>query len=126
MGARVPWVALACLLGAAGIALAGPLARLLPHLLPACPFKALTGLPCATCGLTRCCIALSGGQWSEAFRWHPAACVILLLAPLAAAWDLQRAWRGRPYPEPPDHWLPCALAGAALVGTWVLQVLRGM
>ncbi len=126
MARRVPWIALACALGAVAVAALGPLARRLPGLLPACPFKVLTGYPCATCGLTRCCIALSEGHWAEAFHWHPAACALALLAPLAAGWDLWRAWRDRPYPELPEHWLPRALAGTALLGTWALQVLRGM
>lgn len=126
MARRIPWFALACALGMAAVAALGPLLRLIPGLLPACPFKTLTGLPCATCGLTRCCIALSEGHWAEAFRCHPVACAVALLAPLAAGWDLRRAWQGRPYPELPEHWLPRALAGATLLGTWALQVLRGM
>lgn len=126
MPRRVPWLALGCALGATAIALLRPVIGRLPGLLPACPFKALTGIPCATCGLTRCCLALSTGRWGEAFHCHPVAFVGVLLAPLAVAWDLHRAWRGRPYPALPDHWLPRAVVGAVLLGTWALQALRGM
>ena len=126
MASRIPWLAGLWLFGALAVLIAAPLVRQLPGLLPACPFKALTGIACATCGLTRCLLAFSSGHWAEAFRWHPVAMVLLGVSPLAAGWDLWRAWKGNPYPDLPEHWLPRALAGTALLGTWALQALRGM
>lgn len=126
MANRIPWVALTAAFGALTVFLFGPLMRVLPAFLPACPFKSLTGIPCATCGLSRFFLALSDGRWMEAFHWHPVAWVLLGLTPAAAGWDLWRAWAGKPYPPLPDHWAPRVLAGAALLGTWALQILRGM
>lgn len=122
---RLPWVALLTLLAGAGLRL---MALLSPWLgrLPACPLKAMTGLPCATCGLTRSMVALGGGRWSEAFHWHPVAVLGLAALPLIAIWDLVRAWKGEAYPSLPDSLLLRLTAGALLLGTWALQVARGI
>ena len=42
-----------------------------------CPFLALTGYPCLTCGATRCAIAFLHGNWSLAWSWNPLAFVAL-------------------------------------------------
>jgi hypothetical protein len=52
-------------LGAAWLALALPW----PH----CPFFAMTGFPCVTCGATRCTIAFLHGDLFSALRWNPLA-----------------------------------------------------
>jgi Flp pilus assembly pilin Flp len=48
-------------------------ARFLPllTLAPSCVFKALTGLPCPTCGSTRSITHLSHGDFSSAFVMNP-------------------------------------------------------
>ena len=53
--------------GAAWLALALPW--------PRCPFLAVTGLPCVTCGATRSAIAFLHGDFVSAFRWNPLAFV---------------------------------------------------
>jgi hypothetical protein len=55
--------------GAAWLALALPW--------PRCLFLALTGLPCVTCGATRCMIAFLHGDFLSALRWNPLAFVAL-------------------------------------------------
>lgn len=40
---------------------------------PRCPFFAVTGLPCLTCGATRCSIAFLHGDFLAALRWNPLA-----------------------------------------------------
>jgi hypothetical protein len=122
---RAPWIALAALASALGIRLLGLLEPWLPPL-PACPLKALTGIPCATCGLTRCVLALGQGRWQEALHWHPVAVVILALLPLAGAWDLARAFRGRAHSPLPRGLGWRLLAAALLLGAWALQVARGI
>jgi hypothetical protein len=120
---RVPWVALATLLAALGIRMAGLLQPLVAWL-PGCAFKRLTGFACATCGLTRCTLALGRGEWREAFHWHPAAALLAALLPVLAAWDCRRAWRGAPYPPLPDSIAVRVSAWVFLVAVWALQVVR--
>jgi hypothetical protein len=60
-----------------GVALATPGIQL-----PTCGFKAITGLPCPTCGLTRTIIALSRGNVERAAFMNPLA-TILCFAGLA-------------------------------------------
>jgi hypothetical protein len=50
---------------------AGWLALSLPW--PRCPFFAVTGLPCLTCGATRSAIAFLHGDFLSAWRWNPLA-----------------------------------------------------
>ena len=42
-----------------------------------CPFLAMTGYPCLTCGATRCAIAFLHGNLSVAWSWNPLALVAL-------------------------------------------------
>jgi hypothetical protein len=42
---------------------------------PGCAFLAVTGLPCVTCGATRCTIAFLRGDFLSALRWNPLAFV---------------------------------------------------
>lgn len=125
MNRRVPWLALTwgMTLGLGLLVLRG----IPPGLpLPGCPLKALTGYPCATCGATRCMLALGRGDLGAAWHWHPVLLLVVLASPLAAGWDLRRAWAGRDYPALPDapgwRWAAAAL----LAGTWALQILRGV
>jgi Protein of unknown function (DUF2752) len=38
---------------------------------PRCLFHDLTGLPCATCGMTRCAIQFFRGNFLAAIHWNP-------------------------------------------------------
>ena len=38
---------------------------------PRCPFLAVTGFPCMTCGATRCATAFLHGNFLAALRWNP-------------------------------------------------------
>ena len=44
---------------------------------PPCPFLAVTGLPCLTCGATRATIAFLHGNFLSAVSWNPLAFLAL-------------------------------------------------
>ena len=44
---------------------------------PECPFLAMTGWPCMTCGATRATFAFLEGDFLEAFSWNPLAAFAL-------------------------------------------------
>jgi hypothetical protein len=44
---------------------------------PLCVFHQLTGLPCVTCGMTRCAIAFFHGHLIDAWSWNPLVFVTL-------------------------------------------------
>ena len=72
---RWPVIAFAgCLLALGGLRLA--VAWQWP--LPGCRFHAVTGLPCMSCGSTRAALALTHGEWLEAMRLNPLACLAFL------------------------------------------------
>ena len=48
-------------------------------LLP-CLFHTVTDVPCPGCGMTRACISLSHGQFTDAWRYHPFSFIIIGLA----------------------------------------------
>jgi hypothetical protein len=62
------WLAVSAASIAGGVAW---LAMALPW--PRCPFLAVTGLPCVTCGATRSTIAFLHGNFLAALRWNPLA-----------------------------------------------------
>ncbi|MEY2548707.1 MAG: hypothetical protein QOD64_1289 [Verrucomicrobiota bacterium] len=43
-----------------------------------CPFLAVTGYPCLTCGATRCAIAFLHGNIGAAWSWNPLAMAALV------------------------------------------------
>lgn len=71
------------------------------NLLPKCPFKALTGLDCPGCGITRMVHALLHGDVVAA--WHFNAVLLVLGVPLMAwlftRWTVSR-WKGERRPVP--------------------------
>jgi len=52
---------------------------------PRCVFHELTGLPCATCGMTRCAIEFFHGHVFAAFKWNP---LVFAMLCGVAAYDL--------------------------------------
>lgn len=44
---------------------------------PACVFHTLTGLPCLTCGMTRCGIEFFHGHFFAALKWNPLVFALL-------------------------------------------------
>ena len=52
---------------------------------PVCIFHQLTGLPCVTCGMTRCGIQFFHGHFAAALKWNP---LIFTLLCGVVAYDL--------------------------------------
>ena len=66
---------------------------------PRCVFHELTGLPCVTCGMTRCAIQLFHGHFLAALKWNPlvfaALCGVVAFDLYALATLTMRAQRLR-------------------------------
>jgi len=58
-----------------------------------CPFRALTGLPCPGCGMTRAFCALSSGRFDEALSWNRGAPALYTLFWLWTAAALAYAFK---------------------------------
>lgn len=122
---RIPWLVLGAVLVLLGLRLAVRLEPLI-SVLPGCSFRHLTGVACATCGLTRCALALGRWDWPAAFHWYPAAAAVVALLPVVVGWDLRRAWRGDAYPGLLDSRVARLSVWLLLVAVWAVQVLRGI
>jgi hypothetical protein len=87
-----------------------------------CPLRAVTGVPCPSCGITRALAHLERGHWAEAVRCHP---FVPLVFPLVLALVIMLAFElvthrqiiGNPLKVRRDVWL--VFAGLA-----VFQVTR--
>lgn len=56
-----------------------------------CIFKQTTGIPCPSCGSSRSVLAITHGQFTEAFLWNPLGYMIaavLLILPFVILYDL--------------------------------------
>ena len=92
---NVPRAALAvgCLLAVLGLVVAASISVVEGPVI--CPFRAITGLPCPSCGLLRSANALLCGQMGAAFATNPLAAVFLLVVvPVGAVIWTARWWRG--------------------------------
>ncbi|MCS5697670.1 DUF2752 domain-containing protein [Cyanobium sp. FGCU-52] len=80
-----------------------------------CPLRALTGIPCPTCFLTRATTLALHGHLADSVRWHA-------FGPLAAgallAWSVMAIRRGRLFPVGLKAW-HLGVAAVGLVAYWV-------
>jgi Protein of unknown function (DUF2752) len=57
-----------------------------------CPLRALTGIPCPTCGMTRSFVAITQGNLEAAIQYHlfgPALFLLFLTVVLSSLWELK-------------------------------------
>lgn len=88
-----------------------------------CPFRAVTGLPCPGCGLTRSWVQLVHGDPVASFAAHPFGPVLVALVLALTAAVLLAAARRRPLPD--FEGLVRRPWAVVLVGGWlVFGVLR--
>ena len=45
-----------------------------------CVFHTVTDVPCPGCGMTRACLSITHGQFTDAWRYHPLSFLILGIA----------------------------------------------
>ncbi|GEJ57544.1 DUF2752 domain-containing protein [Anaeromyxobacter diazotrophicus] len=86
---------------AAVFALSFAVARFAPWLVAGlgCPFRALTGVPCATCGMTRAFVRLAHGEVAAAALASPFGALLAAGAWLFAAAAAVRLALGLPWPR---------------------------
>ena len=91
-----------------------------------CILRRTTGLPCATCGMTRSFCAIGRGEFGAAFAQHPLGPVLygffalVMLRSAAVAATGRRVWPrcGRAF-----GWAAAALAAATLA-VWVVHLCQ--
>ncbi len=91
-----------------------------PHL-GICLWKAITGLPCPTCGLTRSLASAFRGEWSASLWFHPLSLAIFTISAWLAWMCARGLWQGRPV-----HLGRRAAWSLLLLGIacWVVQLIR--
>jgi hypothetical protein len=120
------WVGLTCLIG---LALFTASVRHSEALEWVCPFHALTGLPCLTCGATRAVEALVRGDAKASLRLHPLVVPGIAAATIYVPYALAAAHLGVPRLRvrlDDDDWrrarVVCAVGAAAL---WTFLIADG-
>ncbi|RYD26716.1 MAG: DUF2752 domain-containing protein [Verrucomicrobiaceae bacterium] len=59
---------------------------------PPCPVRALTGVKCPACGISRALHAAMAGRWGEVFYWHALLIPGLLLLGTACVRPVRWPW----------------------------------
>ncbi len=54
--------------------------RLPAHPALVCPLRALTGIPCPLCGMTRACVAAAHGDLARSLAFNPAGVLVVAVA----------------------------------------------
>lgn len=67
-----------------------------------CPIKALSGLPCFTCGITRVVLLIGQGHWLDALTLAPLPFLVILGSWIAGGFHLFARLARR---TPPDEWI---------------------
>lgn len=131
---RAPSIAAVCGALALLLLLGGAVANAHPWLLSGlwdCFFKEHTGLPCATCGISRVLLLLAEGDLLAALRLAPLPFFLVVLSLAAGAWHLAALALCRPLPDAVlARWFSSRWARALLVvvvvGLWAYAIARSL
>ena len=85
-----------------------------------CPFKAVTGIPCPGCGMTRAVLSACRGDFSGAFHYHPQWIVAV---PLVLV-ELLNALGGIKIPAKVNNVI-LIIAGILLLAVYVIRMCTG-
>lgn len=90
-----------------------------------CPFRRVTGYPCATCGGTRAAERLFRGDLFGAIALNPLATAIVIATPLLLLW-----WIAAPPPPLPRKrrvpvWAAVLILVAIVTANWAYVLSRG-
>jgi hypothetical protein len=98
----------------------------LAPLMPACPFRQITGIPCPSCGSTHAAVALMHGRLGVALAANPLAAiagVVFLAGGLVAPLWAALGWPVPNVPAPLPRWMRTVLATGLLVG-WAYLIMK--
>lgn len=101
-------------------------ARTVSMPVPPCPLRALTGIPCPGCGMTRTADAIVTGRLGEALATDAAAVLLLAAIAILAAIHLVRVviWR-RPPPAVLLGWAVPVVLGVLVAVHWATTLVTG-
>ena len=77
-----------------------------------CPLRALTGVPCPLCGMTRACVAAVHGHVGASLAFNPAGLVVIVAALIAL---VRPQWLTRVH-------VPMWGVGLAIAALWVWNI----
>ncbi|MGB5341463.1 MAG: DUF2752 domain-containing protein [Thermoanaerobaculia bacterium] len=103
-------------------------AERLAQTLPACTFKALVGIPCPTCGVTRATLALADLDLRVALLINPLATLLVMAFVSGGLVAGMSALGGRSLREPRWNLRPVERLGLVIVivANWAYLVARGI
>ena len=94
-----------------------------------CPWKILTGLPCATCGGTRALQALLAGNVTAALRLQPLITMMAVAAVVWTGYAVAGAWLGLPrvrvQASAREKIIFLALAAGLILANWWYLIMDG-
>ena len=101
-----------------------------PDTAPFCFFREMTGIPCFTCGATRCLRTLVKGDVAGAFLIQPLVSALLLLGLLYFIYSAVTVLFRLPRVRWEDvssrfKWILAGLLGAAVLANWIYLINTG-
>ena len=99
------------------IAVMGVLAALMLLDIYRCPFKAVTGIPCPGCGMTRAVLSACKGDFRGAFYYHP---LWIVAVPLVLV-EVLNAMGGIKIPAKANNMI-LIIAGILLLAVYIIRL----